>query len=218
MRASVPSCPALRDSPFASGSKPQLRLDVPSLGPHERAGLPTLSIVRAFTGEPTTMPSAEFRAAMTALAGTLGPGLSHATRTSGGKTGRLHRTAAESTTLALGKSWIRRLPAGCIASCRSLHAPSIPRHRLVPRIRGPFRGARRGETPLSGVCVTLIRVPPLRAPTAPGGARAVGMRRQHRRRTADTRRRLRPMSEAASAAIYSTRGTGPRHPSNREAR
>ena len=45
----------------------QLQLDVLPLGPHERAVLLTLSVVRAFVGEPTTMPSADFCTAMTAL-------------------------------------------------------------------------------------------------------------------------------------------------------
>ena len=34
----------------------------------------TLSIVQAFVGKPTTMLSADFRAAIAALAGTLSPG------------------------------------------------------------------------------------------------------------------------------------------------
>ena len=158
MRASVPSCPALRDSPFASGSKASFdwmfrrsaHMSGPACGGSVRRS-------GAFVGAPTPMPSAEFRAAMTALAGTLGPGLSHATRTSGGKTGRLHRTAAGLPTLALDGRGFGDCPPVALPRATSLHAPSIPRHRLAPRIRGPFRCARRGETPLSGVCVTLIR-------------------------------------------------------------
>ena len=124
----------------------QPRLDVLSLGPHERAGLPTLSVVRAFIGEPTTMPSAEFRAAMTALAGTARSGAfardADLRRQDRPPSPHSRRIADPSPRWA----WISRLPAGCTPSRRSLHAPSIPRHRLVPRIWGPFRGARRGET------------------------------------------------------------------------
>ena len=50
------------------------------------------------------------------------------------------------------------LPASCITSRRILHMPSIPRHRLVLRIRSPSRCAQRRERRLCGVCVILIRV------------------------------------------------------------
>ena len=60
----------------------QFQLDVLPLGPHERTGLLTLSVVRAFVGKPTNMPSADFCAAMTALAGTLSPGLPNTAQTS----------------------------------------------------------------------------------------------------------------------------------------
>ena len=49
-------------------------------------------------------------------------------------------------------------PASCITSRRILHMPSIPRHRLVLRIRSPSRCAQRRERRLCGVCVVLIRV------------------------------------------------------------
>ena len=49
-------------------------------------------------------------------------------------------------------------PASCITSRRILHMPSIPRHRLVLRIRSPSRCAQRRERRLCGVCVILIRV------------------------------------------------------------
>lgn len=48
--------------------------------------------------------------------------------------------------------------ASCTSSRRNLHTPSIPRHRLVLRIRSPSRGAQRRERRLSGVCVIFTRV------------------------------------------------------------
>ena len=59
----------------------QFRLDGPPLGPHERAGLPTLSVVRAFVGEPTATPSADFCAAMAVVAEPLSPGSPDTTQT-----------------------------------------------------------------------------------------------------------------------------------------
>ena len=55
-------------------SQGQLQLALLSPGPHERAGLIALCAVRAFVGRPTTMPSTDFRAAVTALAGPISPG------------------------------------------------------------------------------------------------------------------------------------------------
>ena len=69
----------------------QFQLDVLPPGPHERAVLVALSIVQAFTGKPATMPSADFCAAITALAEPLSPGLPDTTQTSRGTTDRLHR-------------------------------------------------------------------------------------------------------------------------------
>ena len=90
----------------------QFQLDIPPLGPHERTVLLTLSVVQAFVGKPTTMPSADFCAAMTALASTLSPGLPDTTQTSRGKTDRLHRTPAGFTTPALDGYGLRdHLPA-----------------------------------------------------------------------------------------------------------
>ena len=54
----------------------QFQLNVLPPGPHEHAVLVALSIVQAFIGKPTTMPSADFCAAITALAGPLSPGTS----------------------------------------------------------------------------------------------------------------------------------------------
>ena len=73
MRASVPWPPALRASPFAAGPKANSKLDLLPPGPHERTVLIALPIVRAFVGKPATMPSADFRAAITALAGPFSP-------------------------------------------------------------------------------------------------------------------------------------------------
>ena len=90
----------------------RLQLEVLPQGLHERAVLLTLSVVRAFAGEPTTMPSADFRAAMTVLASTLGLGIPDTAQTSRGKTGRLRRTPAESTIPALDGYGLRgHLPA-----------------------------------------------------------------------------------------------------------
>ena len=95
----------------------QFQLDVLPLGPHERTVLLTLPVVRAFVGEPTTMPSADFCAAITGLADPLSPGLPDTTQTSRDKTDRLHRTpGAGFTTPALDgyglrDHWLAR-PAG----------------------------------------------------------------------------------------------------------
>ena len=90
----------------------QFPLDSLPLGLHERAVLLTLSVVRAFVGVPTTMPSADFCAVMTVLANTLSPGLPDTAQTSRGKTDRLHRTPAEFTTPALDGCGLRdHLPA-----------------------------------------------------------------------------------------------------------
>ena len=79
----------------------QFKLDIPPLGPHERTVLLTLSVVQAFVGKPTTMPSADFCAAITGLANPLSPGLPDTAQTSRGKIDRLHRTPAGFTTPAL---------------------------------------------------------------------------------------------------------------------
>ncbi len=85
----------------------QFQLDVLPLGPHEPAVLITLSVVRAFAGGPATMPSADFCAAITALAEPLSPGVPDTTQTSRGKTNRLHRTPAGFTTPALDGCGLR---------------------------------------------------------------------------------------------------------------
>ena len=51
----------------------QFQLDLLPPGPHERTVLTALTTVRAFVGKPTTIPSADFRAAITALAGPFSP-------------------------------------------------------------------------------------------------------------------------------------------------
>ncbi len=79
----------------------QFQLDVLLLGPYERTVLLALSVVRAFAGEPTTMPSADFCAAITGLTNPLSPGLPDTTQTSRGKTDRLPRAPAGFTTPAL---------------------------------------------------------------------------------------------------------------------
>ena len=90
----------------------QSQLDFLPPGPHERAVLLTLSIVRAFVGKPTTMPSADFCAAITALAEPLSPGIPVTTQTSRGKTNRLHLTPAGFTIPALDDRGLRdHLPA-----------------------------------------------------------------------------------------------------------
>ena len=85
---------------------------VQQLGPHERAVLPTLFVVRAVVGEPTAMPSADFCVAMTVVAVPLSPGMPDTAQTSRGKTYRFHRTPAEFTTPALDGCGLRgHLPA-----------------------------------------------------------------------------------------------------------
>ena len=71
------------------------------------AVLLTLSVVRAFAGEPTTMPSADFCAAVTSLADPLSPGLPDTAQTSRGKTDRLRRIPAGFTLPALDGSGLR---------------------------------------------------------------------------------------------------------------
>jgi len=85
----------------------QFQLDILPLGPHEPAVLITLSVVQAFAGKPATMPSADFCAAITALAEPLSPGIPDTTQTSRGKTNRLHRTPAGFTTPALDGCGLR---------------------------------------------------------------------------------------------------------------
>ena len=85
----------------------QFQLDILPLGPHERSVLLALSVVRAFVGEPTTIPSADFCAAITVLANSLSPGFPDTAQTSRGKTNRLHRTPAEFTTPALDGRGLR---------------------------------------------------------------------------------------------------------------
>ena len=97
VRASVPSTPALRASPFAAGSKASSNWMFCRLVRMSVTVLLTLSAVRAFAGEPATMPSADFCAAVTSLADPLSPGLPDTAQTSRGKTDRLHRTPAGST-------------------------------------------------------------------------------------------------------------------------
>ena len=71
------------------------------------AVLLTLSVVRAFAGEPATMPSADFCAAVTGLADPLSPGLPDTAQTSRGKTDRLGRIPAGFTLPALDGSGLR---------------------------------------------------------------------------------------------------------------
>ncbi len=70
------------------------------------AVLLTLSVVRAFAGEPATMPSADFCAAVTGLADPLSPGLPDTAQTSRA-TDRLHRIPAGFTTPALDGCGLR---------------------------------------------------------------------------------------------------------------
>ena len=107
--------PSVSEAPgFTLRPRPQgqFHLDILPLGSHERAVLLTLSIVQAFTGEPATMPSADFCTAITALAEPLSPGLPDTAQISRGKNDRLHRTPAGFTTPALDGSGLRdHLPA-----------------------------------------------------------------------------------------------------------
>ena len=107
VRASVPWAPALRASPFAAGSKASSNWMFCRLVRMSVAVLLTLSVVRAFAGEPATMPSADFCAAVTGLADPLSPGLPDTAQTSRGKTDRLHRIPAGFTTPALDGCGLR---------------------------------------------------------------------------------------------------------------
>ena len=134
-------CSGLHPSPPAPRPVP---LDILPLGPHERADLLTLSVVRAFVGKPTTMPSADFCAAIAALTGTLSPGIPDTAQTSRGKTDRLHRTPAESTAPALDGYGLR----GC-RPARPAGSASYPVlvHRVAVLLHASFR-PRLATTPL----------------------------------------------------------------------
>ena len=73
VRASVPWVSGFRASPFATGSKASSNWIFCRLVRMSVAVLLTLSVVRAFAGEPATMPSADFCAAVTGLAEPLSP-------------------------------------------------------------------------------------------------------------------------------------------------
>ena len=107
VRASVPWVSGLRASPFAAGSKASSNWMFCRLVRMSVAVLLTLSVVRAFAGEPATMPSADFCAAVTGLADPLSPGLPDTAQTSRGKTDRLHRIPAGFTTPALDGCGLR---------------------------------------------------------------------------------------------------------------
>ena len=107
VRASVPWVSGLRASPFAAGSKASSNWMFCRLVRMSIAVLLALSVVRAFAGEPATMPSADFCAAVTGLADPLSPGFPDTTQTSRGKTDRLHRIPAGFTTPALDGSGLR---------------------------------------------------------------------------------------------------------------
>ena len=105
--ASVPWVSGLRASPFATGSKASSNWMFCRLVRMSVAVLLTLSVVRAFAGEPATMPSADFCAAVTGLADPLSPGLPDTAQTSRGKTDRLRRIPAGFTLPALDGSGLR---------------------------------------------------------------------------------------------------------------
>ena len=107
VRASVPWVSGLRASPFATGSKASSNWMFCRLVRMSVAVLLTLSVVRAFAGEPATMPSADFCAAVTGLADPLSPGLPDTAQTSRGKTDRLRRIPAGFTLPALDGSGLR---------------------------------------------------------------------------------------------------------------
>ena len=107
VRASVPWVLGLRASPFATGSKASSNWIFCRLVRMSVAVLLTLSVVRAFAGEPATMPSADFCAAVTGLADPLSPGLPDTAQTSRGKTYRLGRIPAGFTLPALDGSGLR---------------------------------------------------------------------------------------------------------------
>ena len=122
----------------------QFQLDIPPLGPHERTVLLTLSAFGPSSAKPTTMPSADFCAAITGLAVPLSPGLPDTTQTSRGKTDRLHRTPAGFTTPALDgyglrDHWLAR-PAG------QASYPVLV-HRVAALLHASFR-PRLATTPL----------------------------------------------------------------------
>ena len=219
MRASVPSCPALRDSPFASGSKPSFdwmfrrsahvsgpacRGSVRRSGLHRRADDHALCRVpRRDDGPCGHARSGDFRTRR-------GPPEARPAAFTAQPPDRPH--------FALDSRGFGDCPPAALP-----RAPACMRRasRVIGSRRAYgvlLRCAQRGETPLSGVCVTLIRVPPLRAPTSPGGARAVGVRRQHRRRRPTSGGAFGPCRRPHRRRYTRPAGQGFRHPSNREAR
>ena len=93
------------------------------------------SIVRAFVAPATTMPSADFCAAITALANRSVP-LRDTTQTSRGKSSRLHRAPAEFTSTALDDyglcdQWLARPAAQA--------SYPVLVHRVAALLRASFR-------------------------------------------------------------------------------
>ena len=103
---------------------------------HERTVLLALSVVRAFVGAPTTMPSADFRAAMRSLRTRSVRGFRTRRGPPGGKTDRLHRTPAGLTTPALDGCGLRgRVPA----RAGGQDSYPVPVRRIAGLLRASFR-------------------------------------------------------------------------------
>ena len=132
----------------------QFQLDILPLGPHENTVLIALSVARAFVGNPTTMPSADFCAAIASLTETLSPGIPDTTQTSRGKTDRLRRTPAESTAPDLDGYGLRgrrhARPAGSASYSVLVHRVAVLLHASFrPRLAtAPLRFAN--PSPPSG--------------------------------------------------------------------